>query len=96
MSKRKKRVAGRSGTPRPEPSKTLRERIAPFLDSPWAPVVFFLLLSVAYFAGFVFTDHVILGQDTGTRFSQGTESHSCKSWPTWPLPTGRGTWAAHP
>ena len=73
MSKRKKRVAGRSGTPRPEPSKTLRERIAPFLDSPWAPVVFFLLLSVAYFAGFVFTDHVILGQDTGTDFHKGRE-----------------------
>ncbi len=73
MSKRKKRVPGRSGTPRPEPSKTLRERIAPCLDSPWAPVVFFLLLSVVYFAGFVFTDHVILGQDTGREFHKGRE-----------------------
>ena len=35
--------------------------------------MFFLLLSVAYFAGFVFTDHVILGQDTGTDFHKGRE-----------------------
>ena len=73
MSKRRKRAARRSATPRSEASKTLSYRFAPWLASPWAPVVFFLLLSVVYFAGFVFTDHVILGQDTGREFHQGRE-----------------------
>lgn len=73
MSKRRKRTARRSATPRPEASKTLSDRFAPWLASPWAPVVFFLLLSVVYFAGFVFTDHVILGQDTGREFHKGRE-----------------------
>ncbi len=73
MSKRRKRTAGSSGTPRQQPSITLRDRFAPYLASPWAPVVFFLLLSVVYFAGFVFTDHVILGQDTGRDFHKGRE-----------------------
>ncbi len=73
MSKRKKRAVGRSVTPRPQASKSLPDRFAPYLASPWAPVVFFLFLSVVYFAGFVFTDHVILGQDTGTDFHKGRE-----------------------
>ncbi|MCY3764242.1 MAG: hypothetical protein OXH06_02305 [Gemmatimonadetes bacterium] len=73
MNKRSKRAARRSATPRHEASKTLSDRFAPWLASPWAPVVFFLLLSVVYFAGFVFTDHVILGQDTGREFHKGRE-----------------------
>ncbi len=73
MSKRKKRAARRPAAQRPESSKTLSDRFAPYLASPWAPVVFFLLLSVVYFAGFVFTDHVILGQDTGREFHKGRE-----------------------
>lgn len=73
MSKRRKRAARRSAAPPPEASKSLADRCAPHLSSPWAPVVFFLLLSVVYFAGFVFTDHVILGQDTGREFHQGRE-----------------------
>ena len=73
MSKRTKRAVRRSATPRPEPSKSLSERFGPWLASPWAPVVFFLLLGVVYFAGFVFTDHVILGQDTGREFHKGRE-----------------------
>ncbi len=73
MSKRRKRTARRSATTRPETSKTLSDRFGPFLASPWAPVVFFLLLSAVYFAGFVFTDHVILGQDTGREFHKGRE-----------------------
>ena len=73
MSKRRKRATRRSAAPRPEASKTLSDRFAPYLASRWAPVVFFLILSVVYFAGFVFTDHVILGQDTGREFHQGRE-----------------------
>ncbi len=73
MSKNRKRAVRRSATPRPEPSKSPSDRFGPWLASPWAPALFFLLLSVVYFSGFVFTDHVILGQDTGREFHKGRE-----------------------
>ena len=73
MSKRRKRTARRSPAPRARASRSLADRLGPFVASPWAPVAFFLLLSVVYFAGFVFTDHVILGQDTGREFHKGRE-----------------------
>ena len=73
MSKRTKRTARRPATPRAQAAKSLSDRLGPYVASPWAPVAFFLLLSVVYFAGFVFTDHVILGQDTGNDFHKGRE-----------------------
>ncbi len=49
------------------------DRIAATLASPWTPVLFFALLSIVYFARFVFTDNQILGLDPGTAFHRGQE-----------------------
>ena len=40
----------------------------------WAAPAFFLLLSVVYFAEFVFSDHVLAGLDLGTNLHRGNES----------------------
>jgi hypothetical protein len=44
-----------------------------FATSNWAPAVFFLLLSLVYFSGFVFSNDVVRGLDTGDNFHQGNE-----------------------
>ncbi len=58
---------------RTEHTGTLLDRSAAYLASPWAPVCFFAVLSIVYFAGFVFTDNQILGLDPGTAFHRGQE-----------------------
>ena len=54
-----------------EPSSAIPMRR--FLDSPWAPVLYFLVFAMVYFSGFVFSDSVLLGLDTGTDFHLGKE-----------------------
>ena len=49
------------------------KRHSALFDSPWAPVLFFALLSIVYFAGGVFTNDVILGSDSGVEFHKGKE-----------------------
>ncbi|MDA0745018.1 MAG: hypothetical protein O2954_00745 [bacterium] len=49
------------------------ERFQPFLSTTWAPIIFFALLSIVYFTGFVFTDNVMVGQDTGSEYHAGEE-----------------------
>ena len=44
-----------------------------YLQSKWVPALFFAVLSIVYFAGFVFTDDVIFGTDVGTDYDKGTE-----------------------
>ena len=76
MAKRSSRQT-RSGRKRPareQPSQPSPPgRLRDLLHSPWAPVFFFVLLSVVYFYGFVFTNNVIEGSDTGSDFHRGNE-----------------------
>jgi len=61
MSKRpsKQKPASSSTTP------PLFPRLHEKAQAWWAPAAFFLLLSIVYFAEFVFTDHVLMGADLG-------------------------------
>ncbi|MCZ6634917.1 MAG: YfhO family protein [bacterium] len=71
MSKRQRR-AKKTRPAQSQPS-SLAERLVGRLASPWIPVLFFALLSIVYFAGFVFTGDVVFGNDTGTEFHKGKE-----------------------
>ena len=48
-------------------------RLESYLQSKWVPALFFTVLSVIYFAGFVFTDNVLFGTDVGRDFHKGKE-----------------------
>ena len=73
--RRQARKGGSRGTSSARPPE--RTRFATRLSGPvrsrWAPVVFFALLSLVYFAQFVFTDNVIYGIDTGPEFHKGKQ-----------------------
>ena len=47
------------------------DAVSRLASSSWGPPLFFAVLSIVYFAGFVFTDDVIYGSDLGTDFHKG-------------------------
>tara|TARA_B100001123_G_scaffold444046_1_gene591814 strand:- start:2528 stop:4969 length:2442 start_codon:yes stop_codon:yes gene_type:complete len=69
-----KRPSGKARPDRnlPQANKNAK-KFTQLLSSNWAPAAFFLFLSLVYFSGFVFSNDVIRGLDTGENFHQGNE-----------------------
>ena len=78
MAKRRgggrRRTESRAQTRKP----SIFDAVSRLAASNWGPPVFFALLSIVYFAGFVFTDDVIYGSDLGTDFHRGDKPFMVK------------------